>query len=1149
MYTNLHAHTIFSPLDGHATIKEYVSKVKQLGHTHAAITDHGTMAGVPDFVMECQNQGIIPIVGMEAYVEPEDATARDSDHAATNHLTMLAYNAEGYKNLMHLSTFANSVGFYRKPRIDHGQLTKRNSGLVILSGCTSSEFARHVITGDLDGAKRDIDFYRSVFGDRYFLELQDHGDEYQEQRDVNEFAHAMAQSTGLLRVATNDSHFCNAEDHEAQKLLTGIKMGQKLTDVTLGSRWTYVRDNQEMLQTFGQEFLDNTLLISSMVESYSLGSREPKLPISPLEVIGETPTQTLIRLVKEGLAYRLGDIPAAYKERFDVEINVIQTLSAQLGADFSRYLLMIADITNYCRKSRIRFGPRGSAAGSLVCWALRISEPDPIKDGLYFERFLNPFRVELPDVDLDFADDRREEVFGYLRETYGEDNVSKIGTYSMIGPRQAIKDASKSLRDYFWDYKGGYLSVSSDLIEKIPADPRPGGIPLHELVSDPDGKGHPITSFAESDENINRVLQNALKIEGRARGDGMHAAGVVVSNTPIADILPLMWTREARERKTEPTIAFQTQYEMTHLEKLGLLKVDILGLKTLSILDLCLQLIGGNLDPWEIPWDDEKTWNLIKSGKTLSLFQIGADGLSLACNHLQPNTIEDLALTVAVYRPGPMQNFKEIVNRKNNGAPIEGIHPSIDPILEKTYGFPIYQEQVMEVARTFAGYSLGEADLLRKAMGKKIREKMAAEKIKFDTGALSLGHSIDEADAVWGFLVPFADYGFNRAHAICYAYVAYQTAWLKANYPQEFYTAALTIESSTGSAKETPQQRIGRIIREARSVVKILPPDINHPQVMFTMEGNDIRYGLGCIKDVGLKEAQKIVDERKKGEFLGLGDFVTRCTTVRRSGLEALALVGALPWYNRKTLTEPFTLLGPRGGKTETTRIGQLTIERSKKKVVEEPDFELQEEYNETRMLLEEQSRMGMFNTPLPEVDIPFLTIGEVRETDENGKSLYEGMNVVMFGVLTSIQHKVTKKNQPMGYARLLDESDSDWELVIFPKNYELIINDSVAKSLLVEGQLVHVSGKINTDELGNPKMFLDSIWRVQDETPQPINHEGPKEHVIYIDENDPLNDLTNIYKIVMDHPGKNVLTIQCVPVQDVVSVDDVALHLLRKRL
>lgn len=1142
MYVSLHAHSIFSALDGHALIKDYVATIKAQGHTHAALTDHGTMAGIPSFVDECIKQGIAPIIGMEAYVEPVNATLRNIDHDHQYHLTMLAMNAEGYQNLMALSTYANGVGFYRKPRVDHNMLTKHNAGLIILSGCTSSELAS-TVTGkgrkdvDLIKTRKDIiEFYKETFKDRYFLEWQNHGPEYEDQHKLNELLYSLSASTGLKSVATNDSHYCLPEESFAQKLLLGVKMRKSPEDIDLGSIHTYVRTNREMVDAFGDSnLLRNTLAIASMVESYPLGTRTPKLAQSPLECEGETPTQTLSRMVIDGLHRRLGEIPASYKERFDIEIDVIEKLSVELGADFSRYILMIADICQFCLRESIRFGPRGSAAGSLICWALQISEPDPIKDGLYFERFLNPFRVEMPDVDLDFADDRRHEVFEYIKNTYGEENVAKIGTYSLIGTKQAIQDAAASIQHEFrlseqhGKIIGGHLWHAEQINNLIPHDPRPGGIPLHELREEKSGIGKPlddwISGSSEDSRLANKVVDRALMLEGRMRGDGMHAAGVVISNTPIHTLVPLAFTNDAR-KGLDTTIPFRTQYEMEYMEKLGLLKVDILGLKTLSILDRTLGLINKDcdefipaVDPWNIPWDDEPTWELIRSGKNLSLFQIGAEGLGGACFQLQPRNINDLALTVAVYRPGPMQNFSTIVERKNHGAPIESIHPSIDHIMLDTYGFPIYQEQIMEIAKVFAGYTLGEADLLRKAIGKKLRDKMAEERTKFMAGARRNGHSEEDGSYLWGFIGPFADYSFNKAHAICYAYVAYQTAYLKCHYPQAFYTSALTVESTTGG-KETPQMRVGALIREARSVIPVFPPSIQKPCVLFEAEGDGIRYGLSCIKDVGLVDAESITKARADGgSFKSVADVLER-TRAKRTSLETLIKVGAMDdilHYNRKTMTEKFEHIGPRGGRKTTTTIGLMLDQRSKNNPLDyTPQYV--PEYTVSEKLAFEQDHLGMFITAFPDHDMDTTSIKEIRDNLDE----YDGRSVLMMGVLTQVRHTVAKKSgQTMGYAKLLDESDNGWDLIIFHRTYETI------KHLLTEGKFVYISGTIK-GEVGNYKMFVDSVTEIVTQSDEVFEVDlNDVVHTITSKGTDAINELAQIFELAELYPGQVKLTVE----------------------
>lgn len=1049
MYANLHAHTIYSILDGHATINDYVRHVKSIGHTHAAITDHGTMAGVPAFVTACKKNSIIPIIGMEAYINRE---GRALQQRVSNHLTLLAINATGYKNLIQLSSKASLEGFYYKPRIDWDLLSKHNEGLVVLSGCVSGELG-YAVNHEQEHLVKDIvDFYQTVFKDRYFLEFMHHGD-FDEQIKLNSALIEIARKTGLPTVATNDSHFCAARDYAAQQMLIRVRV----KDQELGSQYCYVRSNEEMASIFPNNQLASTLEIANMVESYELGSRVPRLPMTPYE-LGTNAYDMLVKLSYRGLENRFANTPT-YIERLESEFSVIRNLSEKLGADFSRYLLMIADIVNYCRENDIRFGPRGSAAGSVICWALGISEPDPIVHNLYFERFLNPYRVEMPDIDLDFADDRRDEVFTYIKNVYGEDNVAKIGTYSAIGTKQALRDAGRELKDSF-DSDQVY-DIVEQMIKSIPDDPRPGGIPLHEVVFD--NRSEVLTELAKSDPG-KTILETALNLEGRLRGEGMHAAGVVIADTPLIDVLPLQRVRN----KEESPIKMQTQYEMQHLENLGLLKVDILGLKTLSTLNATLKRVNDTsffdeIDPWNIPWDDETTWKLIEEGHTLACFQIGSEGLNKACQEMKPSSIEDLAITIAVYRPGPLQNFEHIVNRKLHGEPIASIHPAIDYILEGTYGFPVYQEQVMEIARVFAGYTLGEADLLRKAMGKKIREKMAEEQIRFFAGAKNNGHTKEEAQEVWDYLLPFANYGFNKAHAICYAYVAYQTAYLKANHPLSFYSAAMTIEANTGGT-DNPQQRIGQLIREARKrEIEIVPPSIDNPTRDFEVHAGKILFGFGAIKDINKNDIEKMIDARKNGPYESLEDFLKRSRVTTKTA-ETLAAIGALPWHNRATMVDKQKLKGPRGGIKELSLIGWLKAP-TVSQPVEKP------EWSDVVKLKHEVTHLGMFTTPIPMSHIECITIQDLKEDVDYYNGRYVTLRCVILKTSTAV---FKKNNQTYGKCFALDESNEELLLFMYPRQYA----QEKFRDEMYVGNIVLVNGEYRNDIYGE-KLVIRNMWHL----------------------------------------------------------------------
>lgn len=1042
MYANLHAHTIYSVLDGHARVDDYVAHVKQLGHTHAAITDHGTLAGVPAFVQACAKHDLTPIVGCELYVSP---AGRADNVRPNHHLTVLAINQTGYRNLLQLASRASLEGFYYKPRVDHELLAAHHEGLVVLSGCISGELGGAVLGGDDRHVTEVVGFYRDVFGDRYFFEVMDHGD-FAEQRTLNQAIARLHRQTRIPVVATNDSHFCAARDYAAQQMLINVR----IKDRELGSPYCYVRDNREMATLFEPSMLTTSLAIASMVERYPLGSRVPRLPMTPYELGGQDAYAVLVQLCDAGLRQR-NAVEYTYTQRLESELEVIRHLSTQLGADFSRYLLMIADIVDFCRNSGIRFGPRGSAAGSLICWALGISEPDPIQHGLVFERFLNPHRVEMPDIDLDFADDRREEVFAYIQRVYGAANVGRIGTFAAIGAKQALRDAARELKE---NYADAYDVVDA-MLKAIPDDPRPGGIPLRELIDDQRSESIMALALKEPGKSI---LETALQLEGRLRGEGMHAAGVVIADRPLIELVPMQRTRD-----TGSAIAMQTQYEMQHLEALGLLKVDILGLKTLSTLDATLARINANtffepIDPWYIPWNDAATWQLIQSGQTLACFQIGSEGLGKACQALKPDTLNDLALTIAVYRPGPLQNFDSIVARKHGREPIASIDPAIDGLLAETYGFPVYQEQVMEIARTFAGYSLGEADLLRKAMGKKIREKMAEEHVRFIAGAEARGHSRERAEAVWDYLLPFANYGFNKSHAVCYAYVAYQTAYLKATFPLAFYAAAMTVEAGTGGA-DTGQQRIGQLIREAsRRGIGVLPPSIEHVSRDFAVDQGRLRYGFAAIKDVADADIDKLLAH--PGPYSGLEDFLAK-TRISLKSAETLAAIGAIAWHTRRSLVERQPVSGPRGGSKQMSLTGWTKTPYG----TQPPELP---EWPAVECLKREVTHLGMFTTPLPPPHLETTMIHELKNDPRNDRT-WHTLRAVIIKTGTGV---FKKSGQTFGKATVLDEAGEELELMIYPEQYQ----QPAIRDALVVGTIVFIHGEYRNSIYGET-FVVRNFW------------------------------------------------------------------------
>ena len=1069
-YVSLHTHTIYSTLDGHLLIGDYLARLRELGHTAGAITDHGTLAAAPEFHAGATAAGITPILGLEAYVAPSGRQVMDPKRREEFHLTLLALNETGYRHLCLLSTRAHLEGFYHKPRIDHELLAEYQEGIVCLSGCLASEAAQAALSGE-EAAASVVARYHAIFGERFLLEVQDHGELIPEQRQVNAVLLELAKRFGLPVVATNDAHFCVAGDYEAQRALIGTNTAaRKGGERIKSSPFTYIRSNEEMAAVFDPAWLAMTREVAGWVSAYPLGTRTPKLPRAPLEDPGVPPMQTLARLAWDGLARRCGvtdraAIPAHYRDRLTFELGVVEQLSVGLGADFARYFLIVADLCAFATRHRIRFGPRGSAAGSVLCWALGISEPDPLRYGLVFERFLNPHRIQLPDIDIDVADDRRDEVLRYLRQTYGEAQVGRIATYTTYGARGAIQAAARYLADEIV-VPGGSAWLAKELTQLIPEDPRPGGIPLEEVLDPELPAGRGLRERIAADPNAARIVETARMVAGRISAVGTHPAGVVIADRPLPELLPLMRTNKGSKGSV---IDAQTQYAMDQLEALGLLKIDVLGLSTLATFDRALVTVaeqtGIELDPWEFPLDDPEAWSVIRKGHLLGCFQIGSSKLSRAVVELAPQTLDELALTIATYRPGPIANLAVIARRKRGEEPIESLHPELDHILAPTFGIPVYQEQILQIAQVFAGYSLGEADLLRKAIGKKQRELMATERARFAERARAHGRGEAEIARIWDFIAPHADYSFNRAHAICYAFLAYQSAYLKAHFPEAFYAAACSVEGrGTSQEGEPPQVRVGALIREAAERgVRVLPPTVLDPVADFVPRGRgQVRYGLRAVKDVAERAVEELVAAAAEAPFRSLGDLLERCPGVDKKSLLALAQVGAIPWHTRAALVTT----DAAGKPAPTEALAQLLTRRSRRKgriakqlplrIVDDlwapiPD---RTEYPPATLMAWEQERLGMFTTPLPRTDgIPSIPICDLPE--------HVGETVTVVGVIVQEKmHVARQSGKPMGYARIMDGTGS-WNLTIFPAFWPQ------CKEHLKIGNFVAVHGKVTHERDG----------------------------------------------------------------------------------
>lgn len=1176
-YINLHGHTNFSVQDGHALVNDYVQRAAALDHPAVAMTDHGNMAAAPSFLRAAKSAGIKPIVGLEAYTTAGYShQIKDGDHRKAHHLTLLAMNQVGYKNLAQMSTLGFTDGFYYHPRIDRDILHSHREGVICLSGCIACELALYVLNGEDQRATDLLTFYHETFGENFYLELQNHGPLIPDQIVLNKELVQMARKYGIPVVGTNDSHFCQFQDAPAHKVLMEIKGKGGLKS----SPYTYVRSNEEMAMAFPDRALWHTLEIGEKIETYDLGDPVPKLPISPLEGHNNTdPGIVLATLVRDGLQRRLdcswADVPWDYEARMDEELSVIAEMGRKLGVPFERYLLIIADIARFCKEERIRFGPRGSAAGALVCWALGISEPDPLKEDLIFERFLNKDRIELPDVDLDFQDSKRHLVLQYMIDTYGDANVARIGTYSAIGARGAIRDAAR-IRQY--DISKNYVVFANEMTSHIPHDTRPGGMPLDEVLAIEDGK---LAEMVVNDPDAKTVIDTAMQLNGRMRGTSTHAAGVVIGDQPLIDILPLM--RVSNPEKE--TIKQQTQYEMGELESLGLLKFDILGLQTLTMMEDAVTMAeassGQRIDLWNLPTDDGPTWDIIEHGDTLGLFQLGGRGMTRALMQVKPRTIQELAMVIAIFRPGPVKNLPTIAQRKNLGEAYDPIHPSLDNILSKTFGFPVYQEQIMEIMVVVAGFSRSKADIVRKAMGKKKRDLMASFKTEFDAGGLSRGYTQEELDKIWDEVVPFADYGFNRAHAVCYAYLAYQSAWLKAHFPVPFYAAALTVESRAGSkAGETSQGRIGNLSLEARQRgLTILSPDINVPVADFTPEGtNAIRYGLSCIKGVGLKDVIVLQEAiEAEGQFTSLADLVLRTSKINRKVYDVLIQVGAVDFGNRNTLLTAMEDLikirrkrsgRPRKGETleeQSIRTGQRQVELFEQ--AKQDGYVVLQETDLVQRLQWELENLGIVTTDLPRIPgVP--TTCSITHLNEH---INERVTVV--GVLANIDVFTTKKRQvQMAYATLLD-AEGSVSLLIWPKTYEK------SKEYLRSGQIVMIMADVDVEkdaptpdwgevrggfEELEPKEVPASLVRLRCEEVKALDIVEPvnviPERLSALDEpmtfqlpdgyeyEEAIEITSNLYHTAADYPGDHELTVVYKDATDILHVNRSGLATLASR-
>ena len=1050
-FTHLHVHSEFSLLDGLGRIDELVAQAKQLGFDSLAITDHGALYGAVAFYQACRKAGIKPIIGVETYVARRSMTDRDGRaDEKPYHLVLLAHNWTGYQNLSRLITGAHLDGYYYKPRIDHEFLAQHSDGLVGLSACLGGEVARALESGQWDEARRVAGTYRDILGkDSFFLELQDHG--LPEQRRLNEQLLRLAPEVGLRLVATNDLHYVRREQAEAHDVLLCVGTGSNLDTpgrMRFESDEFYLKSAAEMAALFPAESIANTRLVYEMVD-LELPLGKTVLPDFPVPD-GHTVESWLRAECERGLRERYGEVTDTLQQRLDYELGVI------ISMGYAAYFLIVADFVRFAREQAIATTCRGSAPGSIVTYTLGITPVDPILYELPFERFLNPDRVTMPDIDVDFEDARRGEVIDYVARKYGQDHVAQIITFGTMLARAAIRDVGRVLGL-------GYGEV--DRIAK--AVPNQLGIKLEEALQ----IAPPLREMRDADPNVKKLLGLAEQLEGVARNASTHAAGVVISREPLTELMPL-------QRATNSD-GLMTQYEMHGVEALGLLKFDFLGLSNLTILRQAVDTIreerGVSIDLERIPLDDEKTFTLLASGETTGVFQLESAGMRRYVKELRPTSVLDLAAMVALFRPGPMDNIPAYIRRKHGEEKVTYLHPLLEPYLAKTYGIFVYQEDIMAASMALGGFSGPEADTLGYAIRKKKSDVLRAQKAKFVERAAERGVPAQVIDAVFKAFEPFERYGFNKAHATCYGLIAYQTAYLKANYTVEYMTSVLTaVRDST--------EKVAAAIGECRRLgIEVRQPDVYASQLYFSVEGDAIRFGLLAIKNVGQAAIESILAARAEGgQFRSLADLCARVDLrlVNRRVLESLIRVGAL-----SQLGHPAQLLLAlddalaAGQAAQRDRLtGQVSLFDSGEDaaVLERPLPETSEAVPRERLRWEKEL-LGLYLSDHPLGELAGV-IGDyvTAYSGELGEEL-DQQRICIGGVVTDIRKVITKARATMGVATI-EDLQGTVEVIIFPKVYEQ------TAATWAEDAILLVAGRV--DHKGEETVLLaDTVWTWEDAT------------------------------------------------------------------
>lgn len=1096
-YVSLHNHSEYSLLDGAIGLKELVEKAHDMKMPAIALTDHGNMFGAIEFYKYCLQIGIKPIIGCEVYVAPGSRFEKNTYGfaEASFHLILLAKDITGYKNLLKLSSIGYLEGFYYKPRVDKEVLKKYHEGLIALSGCIRGEIPYLIVKDEVEKAKGVICEYLEIFGaDNFYLEIQNNN--IKEQEIANKQLIEFSKEMSVPLIGTNDTHYIDKDDAQAHDALLCIQTGKIISEsnrMKFSTQEFYFKNPLQIKELFKNvpQAVANTIEIAKRC---NLELEFGKIYLPQYEVPkGENLDDYLKKLCFDGLNKRYSQMNEEIKERLELELKMI----TQMG--YAGYFLIVWDLIKYAKENGIVVGPgRGSAAGSIVAYTLGITNVDPIRHKLFFERFLNPERVSMPDIDIDFCDDRRDEVIDYIAKKYGESHVAQIITFGTMLARQVIRDT------------GRVLGISYGEVDKVAKlIPNESNITLQDALN----KTVDLVAISEGTPQQQKLIKIAMKLEGLVRHASTHAAGVVISKDRLTEYTPLY-----RDTKGGP---ITTQYSKDSLESIGLLKMDFLGLKTLTVIKNTLELIKENqkinMDLDKMPIDDKKTYKLLSKAVSVGLFQLESSGMRDLLRKLKPETFEDIIALLALYRPGPLNSgmLDEYIRSKHDKTKIKYPHPRLEEILKETYGIIVYQEQVMQIASELAGFTLGQADELRRAMSKKIPEKMEKMGKLFMDGAIKRGVSEAKANEIFELMFKFAEYGFNKSHSTAYALISYQTAYLKTHYPLEFMSALLTSEVSN-------TDKIGMYISECRRMkIEILPPCVNESDIYFTVVKNNIRFGLSAVKNVGITAIKSIKKSRKeKGNFTSIYDFCKRVDLrlVNKRVLESLIKCGAFDFSGMKrsqlmALIDHAVELGIKAQKDQISgQVSFFNIIESEQQLVNEYSKEIlrMPEWNESRLLHYEKEVLGLYVTGHPlakheeeiekHITINTQTVTKKKDNDQ----------IIIGGIINSIKEITTKNSQIMAYLEL-EDLHGNIEVIIFPSVYEKF------KSILKVDELVLICGKVNMEIESKPKINAVEVILLKEANKKLTS----KVHIKFKTPGMRKDNLLSLRKILLENKGK----------------------------